>query len=87
MGLLASPYWINAPVSQLYAPGETVKLDCQADGIPSPNINWTVNGVPISGERLLQLQLARPSLVLIDDLNVLLMCLCFQRLLWSPDAL
>lgn len=44
----ASPYWINAPVSQLYAPGETVKLDCQADGIPTPTITWTVNGVPIS---------------------------------------
>lgn len=55
MELLAFPYWISAPVSQLYAPGETVKLDCKADGIPSPTITWTVNGVPISGERLLQL--------------------------------
>ncbi|CAG07439.1 unnamed protein product, partial [Tetraodon nigroviridis] len=44
----ASPYWINAPASQLYAPGETVKLDCQADGIPPPTITWTVNGVPLS---------------------------------------
>uniref|UniRef100_A0A674P783 Neural cell adhesion molecule L1 n=1 Tax=Takifugu rubripes TaxID=31033 RepID=A0A674P783_TAKRU len=49
----ASPYWTNAPVSQLYAPGETVKLDCQADGIPSPTITWTVNGVPLSGQRSL----------------------------------
>lgn len=72
MGLLASPYWINAPVSQLYAPGETVKLDCQADGIPSPTITWTVNGVPVSGERLLQLRRTRSSLVLIDNLIVLL---------------
>ncbi|XP_070825246.1 neural cell adhesion molecule L1.2 isoform X1 [Chaetodon trifascialis] len=44
----AAPYWINEPVSQLYAPGETVKLDCQADGIPSPTISWTMNGIPIS---------------------------------------
>uniref|UniRef100_A0A674PMU2 Neural cell adhesion molecule L1 n=1 Tax=Takifugu rubripes TaxID=31033 RepID=A0A674PMU2_TAKRU len=48
----ASPYWTNAPVSQLYAPGETVKLDCQADGIPSPTITWTVNGVPLSATSL-----------------------------------
>ena len=87
MGLLASPYWINAPVSQLYAPGETVKLDCQADGIPSPTITWTVNGVPVSGQQLLQLQRTHPSLVFIHNLNVLSMCLCFQPLLGSPGAL
>uniref|UniRef100_A0AAX7VTF3 Neural cell adhesion molecule L1 n=1 Tax=Astatotilapia calliptera TaxID=8154 RepID=A0AAX7VTF3_ASTCA len=46
----AAPYWIKEPVSQLYAPGETVRLDCQADGIPSPIISWTINGVPISGQ-------------------------------------
>ncbi|XP_067384455.1 neural cell adhesion molecule L1.2 isoform X2 [Channa argus] len=44
----AAPYWIKEPVSQLYAPGETVRLDCQADGIPSPTISWTINGIPIS---------------------------------------
>ncbi|XP_010782814.1 neural cell adhesion molecule L1-like [Notothenia coriiceps] len=44
----AAPYWIKEPSSQLYAPGETVRLDCQADGIPSPTISWTINGVPIS---------------------------------------
>ncbi|XP_072306073.1 neural cell adhesion molecule L1.2 isoform X2 [Eucyclogobius newberryi] len=44
----AAPYWIKEPLSQLYAPGETVKLDCQADGIPTPTINWTINGTPLS---------------------------------------
>ncbi|XP_008316357.1 neural cell adhesion molecule L1.2 isoform X2 [Cynoglossus semilaevis] len=44
----AAPYWTKEPVSQLYAPGETVRLDCQADGIPFPTINWTVDGLPIS---------------------------------------
>ncbi|XP_026187504.1 neural cell adhesion molecule L1.2 isoform X2 [Mastacembelus armatus] len=44
----AAPYWTKEPVSQLYAPGETVKLDCQADGIPPPMISWTINGIPIS---------------------------------------
>ncbi|XP_070766445.1 neural cell adhesion molecule L1.2 [Enoplosus armatus] len=44
----AAPYWTKEPVSQLYAPGETVRLDCQADGIPTPTISWTINGTPIS---------------------------------------
>ncbi|XP_060914546.1 neural cell adhesion molecule L1.2 isoform X2 [Labrus mixtus] len=44
----AAPYWTKEPVSQLYAPGETVRLDCQADGIPSPTISWTNNGNPLS---------------------------------------
>lgn len=44
----AAPYWTKEPVSQLYAPGETVRLDCQADGIPSPSISWTINGIPLS---------------------------------------
>ncbi|KAM9785538.1 neural cell adhesion molecule L1.2 [Neosynchiropus ocellatus] len=44
----AAPYWTREPKSQLYAPGETVRLDCQADGIPTPVISWTINGVPLS---------------------------------------
>ncbi|XP_032376806.1 neural cell adhesion molecule L1.2 isoform X1 [Etheostoma spectabile] len=44
----AAPYWIKEPLSQLYAPGETVRLDCLADGIPSPTISWTINGIPLS---------------------------------------
>ncbi|XP_059189152.1 neural cell adhesion molecule L1.2 isoform X1 [Centropristis striata] len=44
----AAPYWIKEPPSQLYAPGETVRLDCQADGIPSPTISWTINGEPLT---------------------------------------
>lgn len=46
---LAAPYWIKEPDSELYAPGETVKLDCQADGIPTPQITWSINGNPLSG--------------------------------------
>ncbi|KAK7916203.1 hypothetical protein WMY93_011964 [Mugilogobius chulae] len=44
----SAPYWVKEPMSQLYAPGETVKLDCQADGIPTPTISWTINGAPLS---------------------------------------
>ncbi|XP_030623636.1 neural cell adhesion molecule L1.1 [Chanos chanos] len=44
----AAPYWSKEPKSQLYAPGETVKLDCQAEGIPKPSVTWSMNGQPIS---------------------------------------
>lgn len=53
-GLTAAPYWIKEPPSQLYAPGETVKLHCHADGIPSPTISWTINGIPLSGQHIKQ---------------------------------
>ncbi|KAG7477340.1 hypothetical protein MATL_G00068490 [Megalops atlanticus] len=45
----AAPYWTKLPKSQLYAPGETVRLDCHAEGIPTPNVTWSINGNPISG--------------------------------------
>uniref|UniRef100_H3BYV2 Neural cell adhesion molecule L1 n=1 Tax=Tetraodon nigroviridis TaxID=99883 RepID=H3BYV2_TETNG len=44
----AAPYWVKEPTSQLYSPGETVRLDCQAEGIPTPTITWSINGQPIT---------------------------------------
>uniref|UniRef100_A0A8C2AUK0 Neural cell adhesion molecule L1 n=1 Tax=Cyprinus carpio TaxID=7962 RepID=A0A8C2AUK0_CYPCA len=44
----AAPYWNKWPADHLYAPGETVRLDCQAEGIPTPNVTWSINGVPIT---------------------------------------
>ncbi|MED6256667.1 Neural cell adhesion molecule L1 [Ataeniobius toweri] len=45
----AAPYWKKIPESLIYAPGETVRLDCAAEGTPSPTISWTRNGEEISG--------------------------------------
>ncbi|XP_035378184.1 neural cell adhesion molecule L1.2 isoform X1 [Electrophorus electricus] len=44
----AAPYWTKEPDSELYAPGETVRLECQADGIPAPLVTWCINGIPLS---------------------------------------
>uniref|UniRef100_A0A3P9AJE4 Neural adhesion molecule L1.1 n=1 Tax=Esox lucius TaxID=8010 RepID=A0A3P9AJE4_ESOLU len=43
----AEPYWVKEPQSLLYAPGETVRLDCQAEGVPTPTVTWSMNGEPI----------------------------------------
>uniref|UniRef100_A0A3B5QUX3 Neural cell adhesion molecule L1 n=1 Tax=Xiphophorus maculatus TaxID=8083 RepID=A0A3B5QUX3_XIPMA len=45
----AAPYWKVIPKSLIYAPGEMVRLDCAAEGTPSPTISWTRNGEEISG--------------------------------------
>ncbi|XP_014893399.1 neural cell adhesion molecule L1.2 isoform X3 [Poecilia latipinna] len=45
----AAPYWKVIPESLIYAPGEMVRLDCEAEGTPSPTISWTRNGEEISG--------------------------------------
>ncbi|XP_051282266.1 neural cell adhesion molecule L1.1 isoform X2 [Dicentrarchus labrax] len=44
----AAPYWVKEPQNLLYAPGETVRLDCQAEGIPTPTVIWSINGQPVA---------------------------------------
>ncbi|XP_045071264.1 neural cell adhesion molecule L1.1-like isoform X2 [Coregonus clupeaformis] len=44
----AEPYWVKEPLSLLYSPGETVRIDCQAEGIPTPTITWSMNGEPVT---------------------------------------
>ncbi|XP_028264992.1 neural cell adhesion molecule L1.1-like isoform X2 [Parambassis ranga] len=43
----AAPYWVKEPQNLRYAPGETLRLDCQAEGIPTPTVTWRINGQPI----------------------------------------
>uniref|UniRef100_A0A8C7YQY1 Neural cell adhesion molecule L1 n=1 Tax=Oryzias sinensis TaxID=183150 RepID=A0A8C7YQY1_9TELE len=45
----AAPYWVKEPQNLMYAPGETVRLDCLADGIPTPSITWSMNGQALAG--------------------------------------
>ncbi|XP_054632880.1 neural cell adhesion molecule L1.1-like isoform X2 [Dunckerocampus dactyliophorus] len=44
----AAPYWVKKPQNLRYSPGETVRLDCLAEAIPTPNITWRINGQPLS---------------------------------------
>ncbi|KAM6151864.1 neural cell adhesion molecule L1 [Rhynchocyon petersi] len=43
----AAPYWLHQPQSRLYGPGETVRLQCQVQGRPQPEVTWRINGIPV----------------------------------------
>ena len=47
---IAAPYWVRRPQSGVFGPGETARLDCEVGGKPRPQIQWSINGVPIDGE-------------------------------------
>lgn len=44
----AAPYWLRKPQNELYAPGETARLDCQVQGRPQPQVTWRINGIPVN---------------------------------------
>lgn len=41
------PYFNVTPTSKTYPPARTVRLDCQAKGVPKPKITWLKNGEPL----------------------------------------
>lgn len=44
------PYFITKPMSKLYPPAKTVRLECQAGGIPTPEVHWLKNGTLLQVE-------------------------------------
>ncbi|XP_016517448.1 neural cell adhesion molecule L1.1-like isoform X3 [Poecilia formosa] len=44
----AAPYWVKKFSDMMYAPGETVRLDCLVKGNPEPTITWRINGEPLT---------------------------------------
>lgn len=46
--VLAVPYFTVEPEIQTAAEGETVEFNCEASGVPEPEIKWIHNGKPIA---------------------------------------
>nr|XP_056706306.1 neural cell adhesion molecule L1 [Euleptes europaea] len=43
----AAPSWSKQPESHIYGPGENVRMPCEADGKPKPEMEWRINGIPL----------------------------------------
>ncbi|KAL2103937.1 hypothetical protein ACEWY4_000805 [Coilia grayii] len=62
----AAPYFTKQPRSLLYTPGETVRLECQVEGIPTPVLTWSINGEPISAFDEPRRKVSKGALILTD---------------------
>ena len=49
--LSAPPYWKDGqpPEDVNTAEEESAQFSCEVEGVPTPDIKWLVNGVPIEG--------------------------------------
>ncbi|XP_012722031.2 neural cell adhesion molecule L1.2 isoform X2 [Fundulus heteroclitus] len=65
----AAPYWTEIPQSLIYAPGDSVRLDCAAEGTPSPTISWTKNGDEISGTDSRHAVIAENASLILNHVN------------------
>uniref|UniRef100_A0A8B9LZ65 Neural cell adhesion molecule L1 n=1 Tax=Astyanax mexicanus TaxID=7994 RepID=A0A8B9LZ65_ASTMX len=43
----STPFWVQKPESLVLSRDDGGQIECQADGIPRPRIQWLVNGEPI----------------------------------------
>lgn len=50
MSVHQKPYFITTPQSKQYPSAKTVRLECQANGIPQPEVHWLKNGLPLQME-------------------------------------
>jgi len=57
----AAPYWVEKPVSQDVAEGDTGTFRCRGEGIPEPTVKWLINGVPVTSELLLHTHACMPT--------------------------
>ena len=50
MYLLATPTFIEEPENEIKAEEEDVTFVCRAGGKPRPNVEWSINGIPIESK-------------------------------------
>ncbi|XP_077496239.1 neuroglian-like [Amblyomma americanum] len=43
----AAPYWLHVPNNTVAAEEDSVQFECATAGVPEPELQWFVNGVPI----------------------------------------
>uniref|UniRef100_H2YDY2 Uncharacterized protein n=1 Tax=Ciona savignyi TaxID=51511 RepID=H2YDY2_CIOSA len=60
----------NAPHDVIKTPGSNVTIRCQAEGIPAPEVEWRVNGVPIAETSPMDNRVIHPTKIRISNLKV-----------------
>lgn len=65
----AAPYWLRKPQSRLYGPGETVRLDCQVQGRPQPEVTWRINGIPVQDLSTSQKYRIQPGSLILSNVQ------------------
>ena len=65
----SKPTFTVEPLSANGAEGETVKFQCEADGIPRPKIYWYHNGVPIAEAKVNPRRTVTPNEIILDNLE------------------
>ena len=46
----ARPHWLKRPRDHVVGVEDGALIECIADGIPEPKVDWFINGVPINGK-------------------------------------
>lgn len=67
--VLAKPRFIREPEIQTAAEGEEVVFQCKADGVPSPDIKWIHNGMPIDQAPYNPNRIVTPTQITIRNLR------------------
>ncbi|KAH9364497.1 hypothetical protein HPB48_018687 [Haemaphysalis longicornis] len=65
----AAPYWLSGPNNTDAAEEERVVFNCDAMGLPKPNLEWFVNGIPISSAKPNPRRTVLGSVLTIDSLD------------------
>ena len=47
----SAPYWVRAPNNTNAGQYESVQFECLAEGDPKPNLEWLLNGQPLSAKK------------------------------------
>lgn len=51
VSVASAPYWIRAPNNTNAAQDESVQFECLAEGKPKPNLEWLLNGQPLTSQK------------------------------------
>lgn len=46
------PTWVTKPLDSIIGVDESATIQCHAEGMPRPRVQWFINGKPINGNNV-----------------------------------